>query len=94
MNKKDKIRDSIQKIGIVAIVVSNRSKNASLVNRILSEHSEIILGRLGLPRKEEDIGVITLIVEGDTDSIGSMTGKLGNIKGVSVKSLLIPIKKE
>lgn len=87
MNKENKI-------GVVAIAVSNRSKNAPLVNQILSEHSEIILGRLGLPRKEEDIGIITLIVEGDTDAIGAMTGKLGNIKGVSVKSLLIPVRKE
>lgn len=84
----------MEKIGVVAIVVSNRSKNAQLVNKILSEHSEIILGRLGLPKKEEDIGIITLIVEGNTDAIGALTGKLGNIKGVSVKSFLVPIKKE
>jgi len=84
----------MEKIGVVAIVVFNRSKNAQLVNKILSEHSEIILGRLGLPKKEEDIGIITLIVEGNTDVIGALTGKLGNIKGVSVKSFLVPIKKE
>lgn len=84
----------MEKIGVVAIVVSNRSKNAQLVNKILSEHSEIILGRMGLPKKEEDIGIITLIVEGNTDAIGALTGKLGNIKGVSVKSFLVPVKKE
>lgn len=82
------------KIGVVSIIVSSRTKNAPLVNQILSEHSDIILGRLGLPRKEENIGIITLIVEGNTDAIGALTGKLGNIKGVSVKSLLIPVKKE
>lgn len=84
----------MEKIGVIAIVVSNRSKNAQLVNKILSEHSEIILGRMGLPKKEEDIGIITLIVEGNTDAIGALTGKLGNIKGVSVKSFLVPVKKE
>jgi putative iron-only hydrogenase system regulator len=83
------------KIGVIAIIVSNKTKNAPLVNQILSEHSNIILGRLGLPRKEEeDMGIITLIVEGNTDAIGALTGKLGNIKGVSVKSFLIPVKKE
>ncbi|MGB9710593.1 MAG: TM1266 family iron-only hydrogenase system putative regulator [Thermodesulfovibrio sp.] len=83
-----------QKIGIVGIIVSDRKKNASLVNKILSEHSEIIIGRMGIPQKELDTGFISLFVEGDTDKIGSLTGKLGSIKGVTVKSLLIPINKE
>jgi len=83
-----------QKIGIVGIIVRNRQKNASLVNKILSEHSEIIIGRMGIPQKDGDTGIISLFVEGDTDKIGSLTGKLGIIKSVTVKSLLIPIKED
>ncbi|GAB5046607.1 TM1266 family iron-only hydrogenase system putative regulator [Thermodesulfovibrio sp. TK110] len=81
-----------KKIGIVGIIVSDRKKNASLVNKILSEHSEIIIGRMGIPQRDTDTGLISLFVEGDTDKIGSLTGKLGMIKGVTVKSLLIPLK--
>ncbi len=80
-----------KKIGIVGIIVSARKKNASLVNKILSEHSEIIIGRMGIPQRDIDTGLISLFVEGDTDKIGSLTGKLGMIKGVTVKSLLIPL---
>jgi len=83
-----------QKIGIVGIIVRNRQKNSSLVNKILSEHSEIIIGRMGIPQKDGDTGFISLFVEGDTDKIGSLTGKLGIIKSVTVKSLLIPIKED
>jgi len=83
-----------QKIGIVGIIVGNRRKNASVVNKILSEHSEIIIGRMGIPQKDTDTGLISLFVEGDTDKIGSLTGKLGMIKEVTVKSLLIPIKED
>ncbi|WP_353684470.1 TM1266 family iron-only hydrogenase system putative regulator [Thermodesulfovibrio sp. 3907-1M] len=81
-----------KKIGIVGVIVSERKKNASLVNKILSEHSEIIIGRMGIPQKDTDTGLISLFVEGNTDKIGSLTGKLGMIKGVTVKSLLIPVK--
>jgi putative iron-only hydrogenase system regulator len=81
-----------QKVGIVGIIVGNRRKNASVVNKILSEHSEIIIGRMGIPQKDTDTGLISLFVEGDTDKIGSLTGKLGMIKEVTVKSLLIPVK--
>lgn len=81
-----------KKIGIVGIIVNDRKKNASLVNKILSEHSEIIIARMGLPQHNLNRGLIALFVEGNTDKIGSLTGKLGIIKGVSVRSLLISEK--
>lgn len=83
-----------RKIGIVGIIVAERNKNASLVNKILSEHAEIIIARMGIPQKETDTGFISLFVEGNTDRIGSLTGKLGMIKGVTVKSLLISEKEK
>jgi len=49
---------------------------------------------MGIPQKDTDTGLISLFVEGDTDKIGSLTGKLGMIKEVTVKSLLIPVKED
>jgi len=83
-----------QKIGIIGIIVRDKQKNASFVNKTLSEHSEIIIARMGIPQKDNDTGLISLFVEGNTDKIGSLTGKLGIIKGVTVKSLLIPVKED
>ncbi|HOJ52692.1 MAG TPA: CopG family transcriptional regulator [Syntrophales bacterium] len=80
-----------KKVGIVGIVVRERQKNGPVVNKILSAHAEIIIGRLGIPQKAPDLGLISLFVEGNTDRIGSLTGKLGAIRGVTVKSLLIPL---
>lgn len=83
-----------KKVGIVGIIVTDRKRNAQLVNKILSEHSEIILARMGIPQKDSDTGFISLFVEGNTDRIGSLTGKLGMIKGVTVKSILISEKEK
>jgi len=79
-----------QKVGIVGILVRDRANKAKVVNQILSEHADIIIGRMGIPQKTSGIGLISLFVEGNTDRIGSLTGKLGSVKGVSVKSLLMP----
>ena len=58
------------------------------LNSILHDHADIIIGRLGVPLKERKISVISLIVEGTTDQIGALTGKIGNLPGVNVKSAL------
>ena len=76
-----------QRIGVVGIVVEDRSK-AVQINSILSDHSDIIIGRMGVPHRSRDLSVIALIVEGTTDQLGSLTGKLGSIKGIQVKSAL------
>jgi len=64
-----------RKVGIVAITVLNR-ENYLIVNEILHEFASIILGRLGLPIKEKNISLISVIVDGTTDEIGALTGKL------------------
>lgn len=63
-------------------------KKAVQINSIISEYNSIIIGRMGVPYRDKEMGVISLIVEGTTDEIGALTGKLGNIKGVQVKSAL------
>lgn len=76
-----------KRYGFVGITIENKSDHALLVQKILSEYSDIILGRMGLPHLENDmIAVITLIVQSTTDELGGLTGKLGRIPGVSVKS--------
>lgn len=76
-----------KRIGIVGIIVENL-ENANKVNEILHNYSEIIVGRMGIPYKERKVSVISLIVDGTNEEISAMTGKLGKIPGISVKSAL------
>ena len=76
-----------KRIGVVGIVVEE-FESANKVNETLHELSGIILGRMGVPRKDRGIAIISLIVEGTTDEISALTGRLGKIKGVNVKSAL------
>lgn len=76
----------MKRLGFVGIIVEEREMCSGIVNQILSEHSELILARTGLPNAKENTSVITLVIDATTDELGVLTGKLGNIKGISVKS--------
>jgi putative iron-only hydrogenase system regulator len=76
----------MKRLGFVGIIIDDREKSAGIVNGVLSEHSEIILARTGLPKAKGNTSVITLVIDATTDELGVLTGKLGNIPGISVKS--------
>ncbi|MEI7750776.1 MAG: TM1266 family iron-only hydrogenase system putative regulator [Candidatus Omnitrophota bacterium] len=77
-----------KRLGFVGIILEDRKKAAHQVNDLLSEYGDIIVARVGLPYRERKCSVITLIVDATTDQLGSLTGKLGTLDGVSVKSAL------
>lgn len=78
-------------VGVIAIIIKNRTESVHKVNEILSEFGDIVLGRMGLPYQERNLNIITLIVDASTDKIGSLTGKLGMVSDVTVKSTLAKI---
>ena len=75
------------RIGVIGIVIEDFG-SAQRVNETLHELAGIIIGRMGIPRPERGLSIISLIVEGTSDEISAMTGKLGKIQGVNVKSAL------
>lgn len=76
------------RLAVIGIIVKNREQDSQKVNDILSHYGHLVVGRMGIPYKDKGISVISLIVDGNTDDIGALTGKLGNIKGVRVKSVV------
>ncbi|MBN2414871.1 iron-only hydrogenase system regulator [bacterium] len=75
-----------RRIGFVGILVENPDQSYHQLNDILHEFAPVIVGRLGLPYKERNLSIISLIVDGTTDDIGAFTGKLGQMPGISVKT--------
>lgn len=75
------------RIATLSIFIEGK-ESVSKVNEILSEYSEIIVSRLGMPYRERALSVIVLILDGENDEIGAVSGKLGNLKGVSVKTAM------
>lgn len=76
-----------KRIGVVGIVVEDLEQ-VRTINEILHQYGSIIVGRLGIPYKEKGISIISIVVDGTTDEIGALNGKLGALNGVNVKSAL------
>lgn len=64
------------------------------VNTLLSEYSEIVLGRQGIPIRDHGINIISLVIEGNTDQINALTGRIGKLEGVEVKSILTKYREQ
>ncbi len=77
----------MKRYGFVGITINKDITNGVEVQKVLSSYSKIIVGRMGIPGVEDaSISVITLIVNTTTDELGALTGKLGRLNGVNVKS--------
>ena len=76
-----------KRIGTISIIIYRR-EIAQQVNEIISEYSDFILARRGLPLPDKGLNIITLIIETSSDKINALTGKIGRLKDVEVKSIL------
>lgn len=76
----------MKRIGVVVIVVKGDRSVVTEMQRVLSDFADIIVGRMGVPRN--GVNTIALIVEGTGERISALTGRLGQIKTLSVKSAL------
>ncbi|MBF0618768.1 MAG: CopG family transcriptional regulator [Candidatus Omnitrophica bacterium] len=77
-----------KRLGFIGIIIEDRRKSAPKVNELLTQYGESIIARTGIPYRPKHCNVITLAVEMSTDELGSLTGKLGALEGVMVKSAL------
>ncbi len=77
-----------KRIGSIAILVEDRCQ-VRRINELLTDYGDVIIGRIGVPYRERSVGIISLLVEGTTDEIGALGGKLGMLPGVRAKSLLL-----
>ncbi len=74
------------RIAVVSILVQDRSVSEK-VNALLSEYGDWILGRMGIPYKEKQVSVLSVVLDAPVEITNALTGKLGRINGVSVKAL-------
>lgn len=77
----------MKRLGVIAIVIEDLEK-AEAVNALIHDYNHLIVGRMGIPYRQRNVSVISLMVDGTTDEINALTGKLGRIEKVQVKSML------
>ena len=73
------------RLAIVAIVVE-KPDSVPALNDLLHKNSEYIIGRMGIPCPGRGVSLISIAMDAPSDAISSLTGKLGRLEGVSVKT--------
>lgn len=74
------------RIALIGIIVEDTSVTDKL-NDILHDYGKYIIGRMGIPYQQKGICVISVIMDAPNDVISSLSGKLGMIKGINVKTM-------
>lgn len=73
------------RVAVMGIIVEDINSTEEL-NAILHEYGRFIIGRMGVPYREKNINVVSIALDAPQDTISSMSGKIGKLKGVSVKT--------
>jgi putative iron-only hydrogenase system regulator len=73
------------RIAVVGIIVENTDSVES-VNAILHQYGEYIIGRMGIPYRRKGVNIVSVAVDAPQDVISALSGKLGRLPGISVKT--------
>ena len=76
-----------KRLGIIAIVISDKESIAE-VNDLISNFSDMMIARQGVPMPQKKLSFISLVVEAPMNQINTLTGKLGRLTGVEVKTIV------
>lgn len=73
------------RIALIGIIVEDLEASAT-VNELLHQYSDSIVGRLGIPYREKGVSIMSIVIDASHQDISTLSGKLGMIKGISVKT--------
>jgi putative iron-only hydrogenase system regulator len=76
----------MKRIAVIGAIVEKPQTSQEAFNETVSQYKGIVKGRMGIPFDEEDTAVIALTLQGELDEINALTGKLGNLPHVTVKT--------
>lgn len=74
------------RVAIIGIIVEDTSVTDQL-NAILHQYAGYVIGRMGLPYREKNVNIISVVVDAPQDEISSLSGKLGMLPHVSAKAV-------
>ncbi len=74
------------RIALIGIIAENRDQTDA-INALLSEYGDYIVGRMGLPYRDRKLNIISIVMDAPNDQISALSGKLGMLDGISVKTV-------
>ena len=77
--------DMETRVAVMSIIVE-KGETVEKLNSILHDYGEFIIGRMGIPYREKNINIISIAIDAPQDTIAALSGKIGRLDGVSVKT--------
>lgn len=72
------------RVAVMGIIVEDK-ESVEKLNSLLHEFSDYIIGRMGIPYREKKISIVSIAIDAPQNVISALSGKIGNLNGVSVK---------
>lgn len=73
------------RVALIGIVVEDKACVERL-NSLLHDYGKYIIGRMGVPYPKKQISIISIAIDAPNDVISALSGKLGQLSGVSSKT--------
>ena len=73
------------RVAVMSIMIEN-PETVEKLNAILHDYGEYIIGRMGIPYRSRKINIISIAIDAPQDAISALSGKIGRLEGVSVKT--------
>ena len=73
------------RVAVMSIIVED-AQTVERLNSFLHEYGEYIIGRMGIPYRKRKVSIISIALDAPQNAISSLAGKIGSLKGVSVKT--------
>ena len=73
------------RIAVMGIIVEDVDSVEAL-NSVLHDYGAYIIGRMGLPYRDRGLNIVSIAIDAPQDVIAALSGKIGNIEGISVKT--------
>ena len=74
------------RIALIGIMVEDMGATER-INALLHEYSRYVVGRMGIPYRDRGVSIICVVLDAPGNDISTLAGRLGQIKGVSVKTI-------
>lgn len=79
------------RVAVMSIIVE-KGETVEKLNAILHDYGEYIIGRMGIPYRAKGISIISIAIDAPQDAISSLSGKIGRLDGISVKTAYSAVK--
>ena len=74
------------RIALLGIIVEDLS-GSERINELLHEYRQYIVGRMGIPYRQQELAIISVVLDAPADVISTLSGRIGQLPKVSVKAV-------